>query len=42
MRNRRLAMRRQKCGGVGWASDIDPDPFWSKWRYREPDPITKF
>jgi hypothetical protein len=27
--------------GVGCASDIDPDPFWAKWRYREADPITK-
>ena len=31
-----------KCTGVGCASDIDPDPFYSKWRYRESDPITKF
>ena len=31
-----------KCQSVGCASDIDPDPFYSKWRYRESDPITKF
>jgi prepilin-type N-terminal cleavage/methylation domain-containing protein/prepilin-type processing-associated H-X9-DG protein len=30
-----------KCIGVGCAADIDPDPFFSKWRYREGDPITK-
>ena len=30
-----------KCQGVGCASDIDPDPFFSRWRYRESDPITK-
>jgi prepilin-type N-terminal cleavage/methylation domain-containing protein/prepilin-type processing-associated H-X9-DG protein len=31
-----------KCNGVGCASDIEPDPFYSRWRYRDPDPITKF
>jgi prepilin-type processing-associated H-X9-DG protein len=31
-----------KCTGLDCGSDIDPDPFYAKWRYREEDPITRF
>jgi prepilin-type N-terminal cleavage/methylation domain-containing protein/prepilin-type processing-associated H-X9-DG protein len=31
----------QASGSGNCAADIDPDPFFSKWRYRDADPITK-
>jgi prepilin-type N-terminal cleavage/methylation domain-containing protein/prepilin-type processing-associated H-X9-DG protein len=38
----KLADPKCKATGSGnCPADIDPDPFFSRWRYRESDPITK-
>src|SRR5690242_8353120 len=40
----KIELADPKCiatGSGNCPADINPDPFFSKWRYREEDPITK-